>query len=234
MIGSLRGRLLDRHATEAVCEVLIEVGDVGYRVVTAPTTALALGENGDEVFVWVHQHVREDAETLYGFESRAERAAFEVLLGTHGVGPSLALAILSVHDATALARVVHDDDVAALCLVPGVGKRTAARLLIELKPQLETPEFTSSSPATGGNGQSLDEPATSPSQSSGTVHADVRAALAGLGYAPDEIRGAMAEISDGRAGQGDTATVLRAALTRLAVGAPRSQAPLGRTQRQES
>ena len=119
MIGSLRGRLLHRGAGE----VHIEVGGVGYLVVVSPTTAVALGNEGDEVFVWVHHHVREDAQTLYGFASRDERVTFEALLGAHGVGPSLALGILSVHAPLALARLLADDDVAALCLVPGVARR---------------------------------------------------------------------------------------------------------------
>ena len=136
MIGSLRGRLLHRGAGE----VVVEVGGIGYVVVVSPTTVVALGEAGDEVFVWVHHHVREDAETLYGFSTRDEKVTFEALLGAHGVGPSMALAILSVHAPAALVRILADDDVAALCLVPGVGKKTAARLLVELKSRLDVPD----------------------------------------------------------------------------------------------
>jgi holliday junction DNA helicase RuvA len=197
MIGSLRGRLLDRGADE----VLVEVGGVGYRLVVAPTTAVALGDVGDEVFVWVHHHVREDAQTLYGFAGRDERATFEALIGAHGVGPSLALAILSVHAPAALARILADDDVAALCLVPGVGKKTAARLLVELKSRLHIPDSEAVPVAAGGNGS-----AGPPS-----AHADVREALAGLGYGPDEIRAATADLPD----ETDAALLLREALQRL-------------------
>src|SRR5690606_25894488 len=130
MIGSLRGTLLDRTTTG---EVLVEVGGVGYRVQLAPVSSIAIGELGAEVFVHVHHHVREDAQTLYGFRSRDERVAFEALLGAHGVGPALALAILSVHGPDALRQVVADGDLDALCLVPGVGKKTGQRLLMELK-----------------------------------------------------------------------------------------------------
>ena len=136
MIGSLRGTLLDRGPGE----VLVEVGGIGYRVTVTPGTSVALGEVGDEVFVHVHNHVREDAVTLYGFATRDERACFEALIGAHGVGPSLALAILSVHSPAQLRLALASDDVAALCMVPGVGKKTAARLLVELKSKLDLPD----------------------------------------------------------------------------------------------
>ena len=129
MIGSLRGRLLHRGSGE----IIVEVAGIGYVVVVSPTTAVAVGDVDDEAFVWVHHHLREDAETLYGFGTRAEKVTFEALLGAHGVGPSMALAILSVHAPAALVRILADDDVAALCLVPGVGKKTAARLLVDLR-----------------------------------------------------------------------------------------------------
>jgi holliday junction DNA helicase RuvA len=221
MIGSLRGRLLDRSCSgDAVCDVLIEVAGVGYRVVTAPTTAMSLGEVAGEVFVWVHHHVRDDAETLYGFTSRPERDTFEALLGAHGVGPALALAILAAHDPQSLARILHDDDVAALCLVPGVGRKTAARLLVELKARLDVPDMEIGVAASGGNGAAGTSGAKAPASS---VHADVRAALAGLGYTAEEIRTAMAELAD----EGDAATLLRAALTALATGTPRPPARSG-------
>lgn len=205
MIGSLRGQLLDRGASE----VLVEVAGVGYRVVTSPTTTIGLGDVGDEVFVWVHHHVREDADTLYGFASRDERLTFEALIGAHGVGPSLALAILSVHAPNELARILLEDDVAALCLVPGVGKKTAARLLVELKSRLDIPESDLAPAvigAAGGNGSSA-----APVD---TVRADVRAALAGLGYSTDEIRSATADLPV----DGDAATLLKAALAHLSRG----------------
>jgi Holliday junction DNA helicase RuvA len=208
MIGSLRGRLLDRGGAEGVAgEVLVEVGGVGHRVIVAPTTAVALGDIGDEVFVWVHDHVREDAHTLYGFGGRDERVTFEALLGAHGVGPSLALAILSVHDPLALARILAEDDVGALCLVPGVGKKTAARLLVELKSRLRVPvgdprAVLGRGPAAAGNG-AAQEP---------SVRSDVREALAGLGYSADEIHGATAELPD----NGEASELLRQALRHLA------------------
>lgn len=199
MIGSLRGVLLDRAVTG---EVLVEVAGIGYRVQAGPVTAARLGDIDAEVFVWTHHHVREDAETLYGFASRAERDAFEALLGAHGVGPALALAILSVHPPANLARVLADDDVAALCLVPGVGKKTAARLLIELKTRLDVPlSDTVPGTPTGGDGVGA----------ASSARADVRDALAGLGYGPEEIAEATRELPDGDAGD-----LLKEALRRLA------------------
>jgi holliday junction DNA helicase RuvA len=200
MIGSLLGRLLHRGAGE----VLVEVHGIGHVVVVSPTTAVALGEVGDEVFVWVHHHLRDDAETLYGFGTRDEKVTFEALLGAHGVGPAMALAILSVHAPPALVRILADDDVAALCLVPGVGKKTAARLLIELKSRLDVPDGGPMA-ALGGAG-----PVTVASEASAVT--DVREALAGLGYSADEIRAATAELGD----DGDAAAMLRRALQRLA------------------
>jgi Holliday junction DNA helicase RuvA len=204
VIGSLRGKLIDRFLPS---EVLVEVGGVGYRVVVSPTTYVSMGDVGHEVFLHIHHHVREDAVTLYGFLGRDERVCFEALLGAHGVGPALALAILSVHSPQMLRRVLVDDDVAALCLVPGVGKKTAARLLVELKARLDVPELDLTSiAAIAGNGHaSTDRP----------PRADVREALAELGYGPDEVRDAMADLPD----DGDAAILLKAALQTLAVRA---------------
>lgn len=195
MIGSLRGRLIDRGADE----ILIEVGGIGHRVTVTPATVVAIGDLGDEIFVYVHHHVREDAQTLYGFPTRDERACFEALIGAHGVGPALALAILSVHSPDSLRRTLADDDIASLCLVPGVGRKTAARLLVELKSRLEVPDVDLSAITVASVSR---EP---------SVRADVREALTGLGYAPDEIRAALADVDD----DGDPAIALKHALQRV-------------------
>ena len=198
MIGSLRGTLLDRGADEITVEVL----GVGYRVTVSPTTAVALGDVGTEVFCWVHHHQREDAVTLYGFGTKDERGCFEALLGAHGVGPALALAILSIHTPVALARILAEDDLGALCLVPGVGKKTAARLLIDLKSRLSVPDL-------GGPTSVPGEPVGS---SAPVARADVRDALAELGYSEPEIREVMADLPP----DGDAGALLRDALQRLA------------------
>jgi Holliday junction DNA helicase RuvA len=194
VIGSLRGRLIDRSADG---EVLVEVGGVGYRASVTPATMADLGDLGGDVFLWTYQHVREDALTLYGFPTRDERVCFEALLGAHGVGPALALAILAVHSPSALRRVLLDDDVTALTLVPGVGKKTAARLLLDLKSRLEVPDLELVAP----DGHRVP-----------SARADLGAALAGLGYQPEEVRSVLRELP----AEGDLDALLRDALKLLA------------------
>lgn len=198
MIGSVRGTLLDRWTDG---EVLVEVGGLGYRVLVTPSTAAALGETGTEVFLHTHHHRREDSESLFGFLTVDERIVFEALISAHGVGPSLAMAILSVHAPAVLVRVVADDDLDALCLVPGVGKKTAARLLIELKSKLDLPglELVGVS-GLGG------------STSGGGALADVRDALANLGYGPAEVDEVLRDLPT----DSDLSEMLRLALQRLA------------------
>ena len=203
MIGSLRGRLLDRGPDG---ELLIEVGGVGYRVSVTPSTAVGAGELDGEIFVHTYHAVREDSETLYGFASIHERRVFESLISAHGVGPALALAVLSVHGPDALRQAVAADDVAALCLVPGVGKKTAARLVMELKSKLDIPDADVVT-VTGDDG--------APAAGAGGVRADVRAALEGLGYAADEIHAVLVDLP----ASGDSGELLKDALRRLASGA---------------
>ena len=199
MIGSVRGALLERLPSG---EVLVEVSGIGYRVIVAPSTAASLGETGSEVFLHTHHHRREDAETLYGFTSLEQRMVFEALLSAHGVGPALALGIMSVHPPASLVRVLANDDIDALCLVPGVGKKTAARLLIELKSKLDIPGLD-----IGAGSVSVDG-----STGGSSSVADVRTALSELGYGPDEVAEAVKELPDSN----DTAELLRLALQRLA------------------
>jgi Holliday junction DNA helicase RuvA len=194
MIGSLRGTLLDRSPNE----VIVDVGGVGYRVQVSPATLVTLGDLGATVVVHTHLHVREDALTLYGFPTLDERACFEALLGAHGVGPALALAILSVHRPSTLRQALADDDVDALCLVPGVGKKTAARLLLELKSRLDLPAGDVLAVIGGADG--------------GGARGEVREALVSLGYGPQEIGDALRDLP----AEGDVQRLLKDALTRLA------------------
>ena len=195
MIGSLRGTLIDRPG---LGEVLVDVHGVGYRA-SVPTSVFAsVGPVGSETFLHVHTHVREDAIVLYGFLHADERRCFEALLGAHGVGPSLALAILSSLSPATLSTAVLEDDVDTLCLVPGVGKKTAARLLLELKARLQLPSFGGGTPVSVGEDRS--------------ARGEVRAALIELGYGPDEIRGAMEQVAD----EGPVEELLRSALRELA------------------
>lgn len=195
MIGSIRGTVLEREASG---EALIEVGGIGYRVLV-PLRALQGLDPGKSAFLFTHLHVRDDAMVLYGFFTREERETFEVLLGAAGVGPALALKILSVHTPSALSRAVAEEDLSALTLVPGVGKRTAERLLVELRARLELPAAERQGADGDGGG--------------GGTRADVRQALAGLGYTPEEIREAMTQLPS----EGSVDELLRAALRVLAV-----------------
>jgi len=197
LIGSLRGTLVDRSARG---EVVVEVGGVGYRATVAPATVAAVGQPGSAVMLHTHLHVREDALTLYGFTTRDDRDCFEALIGAHGVGPALALAILSVHGPAELRRALAEGDLDALTLVPGVGRKTAARLLIELKSRLDVGDLAPETVAAlvGADGR--------------TPRSDLREALAGLGYEADEIGAVLHELP----ADGEVEDLLRNALRLLA------------------
>jgi Holliday junction DNA helicase RuvA len=183
VIGLLRGKVVVRSADG---EVIVDVAGVGYRVAVTPATAAALmvGGGGAEATLFIHTHVREDAIVLYGFVHDDERRCFEVLLGSHGVGPALALSIMAVLSPASLSTAVLEDDLETLCTVPGVGRKTAARLLIELKSRLDLPDLSLDLPNARGDGASR------------TARAEARAALSELGYAPEEIRGALDGVRD--------------------------------------
>lgn len=198
MIALLRGRVVGRTSRR---EVLVDVHGVGYRASVTPRTLAALGTPGEEVVLHTHLHVREDALTLFGFATAEERECFEALIGARQVGPALALAILSVHSPAQLAQALAEGDVDALVLVPGVGRKTAARLLIDLKDRLDVPDL-----ALPG------APPSATADGAPPARADVRAALAGLGYAPDEVSSVLRELP----AEGATDDLLRAALRLLA------------------
>ncbi|CAN5652978.1 MAG: Holliday junction branch migration protein RuvA [Ilumatobacteraceae bacterium] len=189
MIGSLRGEVLERDLDGTV---LVEAGGVGYLVTVTPRTLAEL-EPTTPVFLHIHHHIRESEQTLYGFASRDERATFQTLITTHGVGPAVAMAILATHSPSALFDIVAAGDVGALTLVPKIGKKTAERLLVELKSRLAVPVLDT----VGGGG--------------GTPVGDVREALTGLGYSPEEVRDALRELP----ADGDAPTLLRDALKLL-------------------
>ena len=133
MIGSLRGRLISKRPDN----VLVEAGGVGYLVSVPVNLLAALPAEGAEVFLYVHTHVREDALQLYGFPSEDEKRIFTTLLGVTGIGPKMALNILSMPVKDFL-RALDSEDVAMLCKIPGLGKKTAHRLILELKEKLPT------------------------------------------------------------------------------------------------
>ena len=199
MIGLLRGTLALRDRDE----VIVEIAGVGYRVTVSPDTAAGLGEPGHEVLLHIHHHIREDAQTLYGFGTPEDRRTFEALLSAHGVGPALGMAILSVHRPAALAAILATDDIDALCLIPGVGKKTATRLLVELKSRLDIGDVTTAVASSGPSGGPLD------------ARSEVRQALAELGYSAEEVRNAIQSLPAGE----DPAELLKSALQHLAARA---------------
>jgi Holliday junction DNA helicase RuvA len=206
VIGSLRGVVLERVRSPSAGEVLLEVGGVGYRL-AVPVGTLALADPGGPLFVHVHTHVREDAIVLYGFATADERRCFEALIGVHGIGPALALALLSTHAPAALRRVVLTDDAAALTAVPGVGAKTATRLLLELKAKLDL-----DLDLVGDDGLRAVPDGATPASARAEARAEVRAALSGLGYGADEVRDAVRELPE----DGAVEDLLRQALRVLA------------------
>ncbi|HQV58576.1 MAG TPA: Holliday junction branch migration protein RuvA [Ilumatobacteraceae bacterium] len=196
MIGSLRGTVLERIEASTV---LLEVGGIGYLVSVTPRTLGEL-EPGSTAFLYIHHHIREDAQTLFGFLRGDERATFQVLIATHGIGPGLAMAILGTHTPGALVDIIAGNDIGALSLVPGIGKKTATRLMVELSNRLNLPMLEPYLP-TGASG------------GGNTAVGDVREALAGLGYGAEEIRDALRDVPAGA----DAATMLRDALKLLGV-----------------
>ncbi|MFZ2059246.1 MAG: Holliday junction branch migration protein RuvA [Acidimicrobiales bacterium] len=201
MIASLRGLVTERRPMgDTAIDLVVDVGGVGYRLLVAPRTAASL-QPGQEATFAVHTHVREGAITLYGFASAEERTAFELLLGAHGVGPGLALAILSIHDPAELAGVIATGNLEALKLVPGVGQKTAARLLLELQARFD---YLSADGVLGTGPYQPNRPSS--------LAAEVGEALAQLGYSPDEVRTAIRALPE----EGTLEELLRLALRNLA------------------
>jgi len=173
VIARLRGKLAEKEPAR----VVIDVGGVGYEVFIPTTTFTAMPNAGAEVSLDIHTHVREDALLLYGFSSRQERRVFERLISISGIGPKLAVTILSGGSVEGLVGAIRRGDLARLTSIPGVGKKTAERIVVELKDKLQ--EFT-------------EEPAKP------VVETDVLSALENLGYSRP-----MAEAAVRRAANGD-------------------------------
>ncbi len=205
MIGQLRGRLTDKRPNQ----VLVDVGGVGYIVQVPLSTYAALGELHAEVTLLIHTHVREDALSLYGFLSSREKHFFEMLLSASGVGPSLALKILSGMSVEELVPAIRRSDLGRLTKIPGVGRKTAERIVVELKDKLDAVTVEAERPA--------------PSSPAG-VEADVVSALVNLGY---EARAAESAVAEARreTGAGNFEKLLRASLQ--ALNAPKGRAARG-------
>ena len=147
MIGRLRGQVLELTGTQAV----IDVHGVGYEVELTVATAAALTAHAVEAQLFIHHLVREDAQTLYGFATAAERDLFRTLIRMNGVGPKLGIAILGVLSPAELAQAVANGDSAAISRAPGVGARTAKRLILELRDRLDDLEPLAEAPSAPGS-----------------------------------------------------------------------------------
>jgi Holliday junction DNA helicase RuvA len=182
VIAQIRGRLLRREPQEAV----VDVAGVGYRVAIPLSTFYRLGEPGEEVTLLTHTHVREDTLALFGFLTAAEQALFERLIAVSGVGPKLAVSILSGIEAPDLVLALRSSDVARLTRIPGVGKKTAERLVLELKDKVQ-------------GLAAAEEPAPAPASA---TKEDLVSALVHLGYSrPEAERGVDRALEDDATGR---------------------------------
>ncbi len=197
MIGSLRGKLIEKRPNQ----VILDVGGVGYQVQIPLSTFTGLGALHAEALLLTHTHVREDQLMLYGFLTAREKHCFELLISASGVGPSLALKILSGMSLEDLIPAIRTGDLAQLVRIPGVGRKTAERIVVELRDKLAA----------------VDVAETGKPITKSQLEADVASALVNLGY---EARAVERAIEKSRGdGKSDFETLLRAALQVLGSGA---------------
>ena len=190
MIGSLRGKLIDKRPNL----VLLDVGGVGYQVIIPLSTFTSLGAMHAETTLLIHTHVREDQLALYGFYTAREKQCFELLISASGVGPSLALKILSGMSLDELVPAIRKGDLAQLVRIPGVGRKTAERMVVELRDKLAA----------------VDVPEAGKPATRSQLESDVASALENLGYDERAVEKAIAQ---SRATVGnDFQTLLRASL----------------------
>jgi Holliday junction DNA helicase RuvA len=181
MIAHLRGKLLAKHPNQAV----VEAGGVGYDVAISVPTFSDLPAAGGEVALHIHTHVREDALALYGFLRSSEKVLFEKLITVSGIGPKLAITILSGMAADEMVNAIRGNDIARLTRIPGIGKKTAERMVLELRDKLVVEK----------HGEVAAAPAL------GAIEEDVLSALTNLGYQRAAAEKALAAVSkNGKAG----------------------------------
>jgi Holliday junction DNA helicase RuvA len=205
MIGSLRGKLIDKRPNQ----VLLDVGGVGYQVQIPLSTFAALSSLHDETTLLIHTHVREDQFNLFGFFTAREKRCFELLISASGVGPSLALKILSGMDLEELVPAIRKGDLAQLVRIPGVGRKTAERMVVELRDKLAAVDV---------------HEAGKPSTRS-QVESDVASALVNLGYDERSVERAIDQAHS--SGDADFETLLRTTLHLLGSSAMHKSARAG-------
>ncbi len=194
MIAHLRGKLLAKHPNQAI----VETGGVGYDVAISVPTFSDLPAQGSEVALHIHTHVREDQIALYGFMRPAEKTLFEKLLTVSGIGPKLAITILSGMAADEMTGAIRGNDIAKLTRIPGIGKKTAERMVLELRDKLPKTEAETAAP-----------PAISP------VEEDVLSALMNLGYQRPVAEKALAVATRNGSGSKSFEVIFREALAAL-------------------
>lgn len=202
MIGRLHGKLIDKKPPE----LLIDVGGVGYEVSASMHTIYQLPELDHHVTLYTHLTVREDAHLLFGFAELEERELFRLLIKVNGVGPKLALTILSSMAVDSFVECVHQDNVTALVKVPGIGKKTAERLLIEMRDKLKDWQSSTAQSPTLNNASAAIIVRRSEVQ-------DAISALIALGYKPAQANQAVAKLDTENA---NSEQIIRQALQRLA------------------
>jgi holliday junction DNA helicase RuvA len=179
VIGQIRGKLVEKNPPE----ILVEVGGITYELQVPMSTLYQLPEQGKDLILHTHFVVREDAQLLYGFYNKKEKAMFRALIRVNGVGPKLALGILSAMDADEFVRTVRNNDVTAMVNMPGIGKKTAERLIIEMRDRLSEWD--------AGEG-AMKSSASSPVETS--ITKDAETAMISLGYKPPQAARAIAQV----------------------------------------
>lgn len=203
MIEFLRGTIVHRDDEH----VVVEAGGVGYGLDVPATTAAALGRAGEDAQLWVHTHLSEDALRLYGFQSREEKEVFEVFIGISGVGPRLALAILSTFSAPELIQIVMTGDSGALKAVPGIGLKKAEKLLLELKGRVDRLGAAGGGSRRGGRGAAVIPAPVGPGAAGEAV-----AALEALEVNPATARRAVAKAVEKLGGEASVEDLVREGL----------------------
>lgn len=209
MIGYLRGRILEKQPPW----LLLDVNGVGYEVEASMNTFYGLPEVGAETGLHTHFVVREDAQLLFGFVDAQEKLLFRSLIKVNGVGPKLALSILSGISADAFIRTVHQEDTSALVKIPGVGKKTAERLIVEMKDRLallELPTLTELELSSGNL------PAAAPAATD--YRAEAESALVALGYKPQQATKAIEKAAETLGADAVTEVLIRQALKTMVTG----------------
>tara|TARA_B100000686_G_C16731371_1_gene940896 strand:- start:608 stop:1210 length:603 start_codon:yes stop_codon:yes gene_type:complete len=200
VIGQIRGKLVEKNPPE----ILVDVGGITYELQVPMSTLFKLPDTGQELILHTHFVVREDAQLLYGFYDSKDKAMFRSLIRVNGVGPKMALAILSGMDVDEFVRTVRENNVAAMVNMPGIGKKTAERLIVEMRDRITQWEAAA-------------EPTTSSSSADDkSITRDAETALIGLGYKPPQAARAISQVLKENPEIADSEVLIRLSLRSMA------------------